>query len=161
MVTLLLCTAQQELSIRKRYQLQRALPKDMALLCSNENIPITDKLFGDDADKAIKRARETFKIKNYHSGGQQLNPYKRGQNRCVFLEPERSRKVQGGKITNSKKSERWTKGGRDFCDSAPSILEELQKQSEDFRAGQIHFCLAQWKQITIDKKILKMVEGKT
>ena len=53
----------------------------MASLCSNENIPITDKLFGDDADKAIKTARETFKIKNYHSGGQQPHPYKRGQNR--------------------------------------------------------------------------------
>ena len=67
----------------------------MALLCSNENIPITDKLFGDDADEAIKRATETFKIKNYHSGGQQPHLYKRGQNRC-FLEPARGRKVQGG-----------------------------------------------------------------
>ena len=72
-------------SLADFYQLQRALPKDMALLCSNENIPITDKLFGDDADKAVKRARETFKIKNYHSGGQQPHPYKRGQNRCVFF----------------------------------------------------------------------------
>ena len=83
-VTTLLGTAQQELSIRRRYQLQHALPTDTASLCSNENIPITDKLFGDDADKAIKTARETFKIKNYHSGGQPPHPYKRGQNRPFF-----------------------------------------------------------------------------
>ena len=43
-VIALLGTAQQELSIRRRYQLQHALPKDTALLRSNENIPITDKL---------------------------------------------------------------------------------------------------------------------
>ena len=70
----------------------------------------------------------------------------------VFWNQRGVEESSGGGITNSKKSERWTKGGRDFCDSAPSILEELQKQSEDFRAGQIRFCLAQWKQITIDEK---------
>ena len=53
-----LCITQQELSIRRWYQLQHALPKNMASLCSNENIPITDKPFGDDANKAIKTARE-------------------------------------------------------------------------------------------------------
>ena len=84
-VTDLLGTAQQELSIRRRYQLQQALPNDMASLCSNENIPITDKSFGDDADKAIKIARKTFKIKNYHAGGQRPHPYKRGQNRPFFF----------------------------------------------------------------------------
>ena len=84
-VIALLGTAQQELSIRRRYQLQRALPKDTASLCSNENNPITGKLFGDDADEAIKTARETFKIKNYHSGGQRPHPYKRGHNRPFFF----------------------------------------------------------------------------
>ena len=79
-VIALLGTAQQELSIRRRYQLQNALPKDMASLCSNENIPIIDKFFGDDADKAIKTARETFKIKTYNSGGKRPHPYKRLQN---------------------------------------------------------------------------------
>ena len=43
-VIALLGTAQRELSIRRRYQLQHALPKDMASFCSNENIPIADKL---------------------------------------------------------------------------------------------------------------------
>ena len=57
-VIALLGTAQQQLSIRRRHHLQQALPKDMASLCSNENIPLTDKL-GDDADKAIKTARDT------------------------------------------------------------------------------------------------------
>ena len=61
-------TAQQELSVCRKYQLPHTLPKDMAALCSNENIPVTDKLFGDDVDKAIKTARENFKIKNYHLG---------------------------------------------------------------------------------------------
>ena len=60
----LLGAAQQELSIRRLYQLQHVLPKDMASLCSNENIPITDKPFGDDANKTNKTTRETFKIKN-------------------------------------------------------------------------------------------------
>ena len=80
----LLGMAEQELSIRRQYQLQHALPKDMASLCSNENIPIIDKLFSDDANKAIKTATETFKIKNYHSCGQRPHPYKRGQNSFSF-----------------------------------------------------------------------------
>ena len=83
-VTALLGRAQQKWSICRRYQLQHALPTDMAVLCSNENIPITDKLFSDDADKAIKTAWETFKIKNYHSGGQWPHPYKHKQNRPFF-----------------------------------------------------------------------------
>ena len=45
-VIAMLGTAQQELSYRRRYQLQPALPKDMGSICSNVNIPITDKLFG-------------------------------------------------------------------------------------------------------------------
>ena len=57
----LLGMAEQELSIRRQYQLQHALPKDMASLCSNENIPIIDKLFSDDANKAIKTVRQTSK----------------------------------------------------------------------------------------------------
>ena len=57
-VIALLGTAQQELSIRRRYHLQHALPKDVASLCSNENISITDKPFDDDTDKAIKTATD-------------------------------------------------------------------------------------------------------
>ena len=173
-------TAQQELSIRRWYQLQHALPKDMASLCSNENIPITDKLFSDDANKTIKTARETFTIKNYHSGGQQPHPYKRGQNRHFLghspsqysqqgsysslrgqAKPwnQRIPKVPGEKSLTARNQNAELKEVRDFCNSAHSILEELQKQSEDFSAGQIHFCLAQWKQITIGEEILKIVEG--
>ena len=75
------------------------------------------------------------------------------------LEPERGRKVQGEKSLTARNQNAEPKEVRDFCNSVPSILEELQKQSEDFSAGQISFCLAQWKQITIDEEILKMVEG--
>ena len=66
------------------------------------------------------------------------------------MEPERGRKVQGEKSLTARNQNTEPKEVRDFCDSVPSILEELQKQSEDFSAGQICFCLAQWKQITID-----------
>ena len=126
-VIALLGTAQQELSIRRRYQLQHALPKDTALLCSNENIPITDKLFSDDADKAIKTAKETFKIKNYHSSGQRPHFYKRGHKRPFLGQTPLQYRQRGsysslrgrgkpwnqrgvgkfwGEITDSKKSER-------------------------------------------------------
>ena len=76
------------------------------------------------------------------------------------MEPERGRKVQGGggggwgESLTARNLNAEPKEVRDFCDSVPSILEELQKQSEDFRAGQIRFCLAQWKQITIHEEFL-------
>ena len=75
------------------------------------------------------------------------------------MEPERGRKVQGEKSLTARNQNAEPKEVGDFCDSVPSIIEELQKQSDDFSAGQIRFCLAQWKQITIDEEILKMVEG--
>ena len=75
------------------------------------------------------------------------------------METERGRKVQGGKSLTTRNQNAEPKEVRDFCNSIPSILEELLKQSEDFSAGQIRFCLAQWKQITTDEEILKMVEG--
>ena len=84
-VIALLGTAQQELSYRRRYQLQPALPKDMGSICSNVNIPITDKLFGDDVEKAIKTARETYKIKSAHTGGHRHHPYKRTGHNRSFL----------------------------------------------------------------------------
>ena len=83
----------------------------MASLCSNENIPITDKLFGDDADIAIKTARETFKIKNYHSGGQPPHPYKRGQNR-PFLGQIPPQYSQRGSYSNLRGREKpWNQRG--------------------------------------------------
>ena len=109
-VIALLGTAQQELSIRRQYQLQNTLPKDMASLCSNENIPITDKLFGDDADKAIKTARETFKIENYHSGGQQPHPYKREQ--VFFLEQTPPQYSQQGSYSSLRgRAKPWNQRG--------------------------------------------------
>ena len=75
------------------------------------------------------------------------------------MEPERGRKVQGEKSLTARNQNTEPKEVRDFCDSVPSILEELQRQSEDFSAGQIRFYLVQWKQITTEEEILKMVEG--
>ena len=90
-VIALLGTALQELSYRRRYPLQRALPKNMGSVCSNVNIPITDKLFGDDVEKAIKTARETYKIKSAQTGGQRHHPYKRtGHNRSFLGQTPRS-----------------------------------------------------------------------
>ena len=82
-ITAPLGMAQQELSTEDT-SCSTYCPKDMASLCSNENIPVTDKLFGDDVDKAIETSREIFKIKSYHSGGQRFRPYKHGQNRHVL-----------------------------------------------------------------------------
>ena len=36
---------------------------------------------------------------------------------------------------------------------------ELRQQSENFKAGQIRFHLPQWQQLTMDRDVLKMVEG--
>ena len=79
-VIALLGTAQQELSYRRRFQLQSALPRDMASICINDSIPVTDKLFGGDIDKAIRTARETFRLKNTQAGfNNRFHPYKRSQ----------------------------------------------------------------------------------
>ena len=79
-VIALLGTAQQELSYRRRFQLQSALPRDMASICINDSIPVTDKLFRGDIDKAIRTARENFRLKNTQAGfNNRFHPYKRSQ----------------------------------------------------------------------------------
>ena len=112
-VIALLGTAQQELSIRRRYKLQHALPKDTASLCSKENIPITDKHFGDDADKAIKTAREAFKIKNSHSGGQRPHPYKHEQNRPFLGQTPHSAVSRGATAASGGKQNLGTREGKE------------------------------------------------
>ena len=63
----------------------------MGSICSNVNITVTDKLFGDDVEKAIKTARETYKIKTAHMGGQRHHPYKcTGHNRSFLGQTPRS-----------------------------------------------------------------------
>ena len=80
----LLGTAQQELSYRRRYQLLSALPKDMASICGNETIPITDKLFGGDVEKDIRTAREKYKAK-HNQASPRFHPYRRTPSGGSFL----------------------------------------------------------------------------
>ena len=42
----------------------------MVSIRSNDYIPITDKFWGDDVDKAIKTAEKTYRIKRSHMSGQ-------------------------------------------------------------------------------------------
>lgn len=49
----------QNLSARRRYLLYSALPYDLRPMCADRSIKPTDKLFGDDLDKAMKQARGT------------------------------------------------------------------------------------------------------
>ncbi|XP_070184990.1 uncharacterized protein [Littorina saxatilis] len=78
-VICLLGTAQQELSIRRKYQLARVLPKDMAAICTNEHLPSRDMLFGGDIEKAIKGAKENYKMKTPHTSSynNRFQPYQR------------------------------------------------------------------------------------
>ena len=48
---------------------------------------------------------------------------------------------------------------RTFQDTIPRVKAGLKQQSENFKAGQIRFHLPQWQQLTIDRDVLKMVEG--
>ena len=75
------------------------------------------------------------------------------------MEPERARKVQGGKSLAARSQNTEPNEVRDLCVSVPSKTTELQAQSKGFKAGQIRFCLPQWEKLTIDRKILKMAEG--
>ena len=77
-ITALLGTANVELSTRRRFQLQKTLPKEWAAICGNDSIPVTDKLFGDEVVKAINNAKESFKAKRPPSfSGQRNHPYQR------------------------------------------------------------------------------------
>ena len=71
--------AQQEISLCRQFLIQSALPKDIASICQNEDLPVKDKLFSGDVEKAIKSARETHKHSNKSTpstSGQRHHPYK-------------------------------------------------------------------------------------
>ena len=73
--------AQQEISLCRKLLIQSALSKDIASICQNEDLPVKDKLFSGDVEKAIKSAREAHKHSNKNtpsSSGQRHNgSYKR------------------------------------------------------------------------------------
>ena len=82
------------------------------------------------------------------------------------LEPERDRKVQGEEPVRKTRIPPAARNQSDksnevrtFQDTIPRVKAELRQQSENFKAGQIRFHLPQWQQLTIDKDVLKMVEG--
>ena len=58
-VIALLGMASQEVSMQRKYQLQSCIPKEVNLVCSNENLASTNLLFGGDLDKALRAARES------------------------------------------------------------------------------------------------------
>ena len=82
------------------------------------------------------------------------------------MEPERDRKVQGEEPARKTRIPPAARNQSDksnevrtFQDTIPRVKAELRQQSENFKAGQIRFHLPQWQQLTIDRDVLKMVEG--
>ena len=72
--------AQQEISLRRNLLIQSALPKDIVSICQKEDLPVKDKLFSGDVEKAIRSAREAHKHSNKSTpstSGQRHHPYKR------------------------------------------------------------------------------------
>ena len=72
--------AQQEIILCRKVLIQSALPKDIASICQNDDLPVKDKLFSGDVEKAIKSAREAHKHSNKSTpstSGQCHHPYKR------------------------------------------------------------------------------------
>ena len=71
---------QQEIGLCRNVLIQLALRKDIASICQNEDLPVKDKLFSGDVEKAIKSAREAHKHSNKstpNTSGQRHHPYKR------------------------------------------------------------------------------------
>ena len=96
-------TAQQELSTHRIYHPQQALPMDMASLCCNDNSPVTYERFGNDVDKAIRTARKTSRIKNYHSNNNHKN--NNNNNNVFFSVPfllRSTRPITWNKISGKK-----------------------------------------------------------
>ena len=72
--------AQQEISLRRNILIQSALLKYIASICQNEDLPVKDKLFSGDVEKAIKSAREANKHSNKSTpstSSERHHPYKR------------------------------------------------------------------------------------
>ena len=95
--------AQQEISLRRKYLIQSVLPKDIASICQNKDLPVKDKLFSGDVEKAIKSAREAHKHSNKSTpstSGQRHHPYKRQPYGRLFL-------GQSGTLLKGYHSQRW------------------------------------------------------
>ena len=90
-VMLFLGAAQQELSTRRRYQLQSALPDDIASICGNPKIQVTSQLFGDDVEKSMREAREAYRAKSAKRGTRGakrgFHPYRRDRQNFLDQPP--------------------------------------------------------------------------
>ena len=75
------------------------------------------------------------------------------------MEPERGRKVQGGKSLTATNQNAEPKEVRHFCNSVTSILEGLQKQSISEQVKFVFVWPSGNRSQLIDEEILKMVEG--
>ena len=71
--------------MRRKYQLQTSLPKEVNSICSNENLAGTNLLFGGDLDKALRAARESSKLgANKHGDHRDLHSTSRRQRQmCI------------------------------------------------------------------------------
>ena len=69
-----------QISMRRKYQLQSCLPKEVNSLCSNENLASTNLLFGGDLDKALRAARESSKLGANKHGDHRHRPYQHKRN---------------------------------------------------------------------------------
>ena len=78
-VIAILGMAHQKLNLRREHQLQSILPKELASICTSDSLPPSDKLFGGDLEKALKSARESFKLTNKSHFGKRFQPYQRQQ----------------------------------------------------------------------------------
>lgn len=75
-VIAILGTSQQELTIRRRYQLKSVLPKEISSICSTKT-PHGKTLFGPEIEKDMRNAKETYKHQSQgrpHS--QRFAPYR-------------------------------------------------------------------------------------
>ena len=166
--------------------IQSALPKDIASICQNEDLPVKDKLFSGDVEKAIKSAREAHKHSNKSTpstSGQR--PYKRQPYGRPFFRskrhsfqrvsqpegagcetsniPERVWETPEAVVAASQEEavspENLMDEVSDFCDKIEAIKTRLTDRSSKFAAGQIQHCLPQWQETTREEEILKMVVG--
>ena len=83
----ILGTAQQELTLRRRFEIGKVLPREIASIGSANIEAGSEKLFGEDIEKLMKNARENFKAasrgrgpRRFHGRGQgyRFHPYNQG-----------------------------------------------------------------------------------
>ena len=175
--------AQQEISLRRLFLIQSALPKDIASISQNEDLPVKEKLYSGDVEKSFKSAREAHKHSNKstpNTSGQRHHPYKRqpygrpfflGQSGAPFKRYH-SQKGRGAKQATFQRvwetPEAVVAASQEEAVSPENLMDEvsgfygnteaiktrLTDRSSKFAAGQIQHCLPQWQEITHEEEII-------